>query len=470
LRYAVLTGIFFLLALGSKEMGVTLPAVCLMYDFTRAFAQRKTTQPALSRVEQAAVEAVQRSWKIYLPLAVAAGIFFFSKIIYYYPSLKNTYYGGSAVSNFATVVRIIGYYIKLVFFPVVLHADYSYNAFPLSQSFLEWRVLGAGLVVGLALWAILWSIKRKEWVFFGGMWFFITLLPVSQIFPHHELMAEHYLYVPLAGAMIMVSPLLVYVLEKKQKAALVLLVMIAVLFGVRTVERNRDWRDGMTLWSGVVAAAPESARGHDNLGVQYFKLREFRTALKHCQEAVRLRPRMALFHNNLGMVYGALGDINNAEKEFVTALTYNPRLAKTYNNLGKIFYFKGDYEKASEYFSYSGVLEAGILDDMGPLAAMVYFCNAKVLMTLDEGQFAARFAVRPDVIELGKDKVVIMKLKRAIALKPDYAEAHEALVGLYRKTGDTDKALQAQRTLDALKARTNQNFYQPQNGTEAHRK
>ena len=38
LWYAVLTGIFFLLALGSKEMGITLPAVCLVYDFTQSFS------------------------------------------------------------------------------------------------------------------------------------------------------------------------------------------------------------------------------------------------------------------------------------------------------------------------------------------------------------------------------------------------------------------------------------------------
>jgi Flp pilus assembly protein TadD len=227
----------------------------------------------------------------------------------------------------------------------------------------------------------------------------------------------------------------------------------------------------MTLWSGVVAAAPESARGHDNLGVEYFRRKDFRTALKHCQEAVRLRPRVALFHNNLGMVYGALGDIENAEKEFVAALKINPRFAKTHNNLGKIYYFKGDYEKAAEYFAYSRKLEPGILDDMGPLAAMVYFCQAKVLMALDEKQFAAyASAFGPGPIKKGKDDRAINKLKQAIALKPDYVEAYEALAGLYRKTGDTDKALQAQRTLDGLKNRTNQKIYQPQIGTELHGK
>jgi protein O-mannosyl-transferase len=453
--YAVLTGIFFLLALGSKEMGITLPGICLVYDFMHAFAQHKAKQPTLSRMKQAAAETVQRGWKIYLPLALMGGIYFYYKIVLYYASSESSYYGGSAASNFATVVRIICHYIKLVFFPVVLHADYSYNAFPLSQSFLEWRVLGAGLAVAGLLWVTLRALKRLEWVFFGGMWFFITLLPVSQIFPHHELMAEHYLYLPLAGMVIMAGPLLVYVMEKKQRVAQGLLLMIALLYGLRTIERNSDWRDGMALWNGVVAAAPESARGHDNLGTEYFRRKDYKTALHHYQEAARLRPGDGMFHNNLGMAYGALGDLDNAEKALLKALKHNFNLAKTHNNLGKIYYFKGDYEKASEYFSNSIRLDSGILDDRGSLAAMVCFCNAKVFMALDEKQFAARFAVRPDLVELGRDKVAIMKLKRAIVLKPNYVKAYEALAGLYRKTGDTDQALQAQRTLDNLKNRTN---------------
>ena len=172
---------------------------------------------------------------------------------------------------------------------------------------------------------------------------------------------------------------------------------------------------------------------------------------------MRLRPRVALFHNNLGMAYGALGDIDNAEKEFVAALKLNPRLAKAHNNLGKIFYFRGDYEKAAQYFANSKTLEPGILDDMGPLKAMVYFCNAKILMSLDEKQFAAyASAFGSGGIKVDKDNRAINKLQQAIALKPDYVEAYEALVGLYRKTGDTDKALQAQRTLDSLKSRTSQ--------------
>jgi Flp pilus assembly protein TadD len=418
LWYAVLTGIFFLLALGSKEMGITLPAVCLAYDFTQSFRQRGAGQGLWVGMRQAVGEVIRKNWKLYLPLAVLAGIFFYSKIFLYYPSLKSSYYGGSAISNFATVVRIICYYIKLVLFPVVLHADYSYNAFALSQSFLEWRVLGAGLVVVGLLGVTLWSLARQGLVFFGGMWFFITLVPVSQIFPHHELMAEHYLYVPLAGVMIMVLPLLAYVLEKKQKAALGLIMLIAVLFGLRTIERNRDWRDGMTLWSGVVAAAPESARGHDNLGTEYVKRKDYQTALKHYQEAVRLRPEHAIFHNNLGRAYGMLGDIKNAEAELRKAVDLNPTLAEAMNNLGIVFFQKADYTTAAWLFALS--------------------INQKP-------DSRVSFNLAKTRLKLGQVKEAITEFETTIRLQPDHTDAYRELAIIFAGQGNRQESLRCLR-------------------------
>ena len=258
----------------------------------------------------------------------------------------------------------------------------------------------------------------KGWYFSGGMWFFITLVPVSQIFPHHELMAEHYLYVPLAGVMIMVMPLLAYVLEKKQKAALGLIILIAVLFGLRTIERNRDWRDGMTLWSGVVKAAPESARGHDNLGTEYFKRKDYKTALKHYQEAVRLRPEHAIFHNNLGRAYGMLGDIKNAEAELRKAVDLNPTLAEAMNNLGIVFFQKADYTTAAWLFALSSNQKPD---------SRVSFNLAKTRL------------------KLGQVKEAITEFETTIRLQPDHTDAYRELAMIFSGQGNRQESLRCLR-------------------------
>ena len=409
----------FLLSLGSKEMAVTLPLICVLYDFVHTFMERQTLPgTVLTKITGSFTGMFTRYWKLYVPLGIVGAFFFYDKIFVHYPSLVKNFYGGSAVSNFATMVRIIFYYIKLILLPVVLHADYSYNAFPLSASFLEPRVIGAALIVGACIWFVLRSLQGRVWIFFGGMWFFITLLPVCQIFPHHELMAEHYLYLPLAGAVILFSPLWHYVLQRKSKSWVALIACILLLFSVRTVVRNRDWKDPMTLWASVVKAAPECARGHDNLGTEYLKIKDYKTALVHYQEAVRLRPEHAIFHNNLGRAYGVLGDIKNAEVELKQAVELNPALAEALNNLGIVYFQKADYTTAGWLFGLSS--------------------NRK-----PDGKVS--FNLAKTYLKLGQVAEAIREFETTIRLQPDYTDAYRELALIFAGQGNKQESLRCLR-------------------------
>jgi tetratricopeptide (TPR) repeat protein len=309
-------------------------------------------------------------------------------------------------------------------FPVVLHADYSYNAFPLSYSFLEPRVIGAALVIGMLLWLVVRALTWKPWIFFGGLWFFITLLPVCQIFPHHELMAEHYLYLPLVGVLVVASPLWEYLLARQRTGAIALISVLVLLFAVRTVIRNRDWKDGMTLWASVLKNAPQCARAHNNLGTEYLNRKDYRTALSHYQQAVSLRPEHAIFHNNLGRVYGVLGDLENAQAELMKATKLDPALAEAMNNLGIIYFQKKQYEAAAWLFAKSERLKP----------------EARVAFNLAKAQ-----------LQLGLSDNALTSLQKALQLQPDYPDALLMLGVQLRKQGNNDGALKAFSRLVSIK-------------------
>ncbi len=417
--------LFFILALGSKEMAVTLPAVCALYDFMRCWIKRDAVASTTAgRIKAALGDMLAQGWKVYTPLIILALWFAYYKLVLHYPSLRSSFYGGSAASNFATVTRIVCHYIKQILFPIVLHADYSYNAFPLSQSFLELRVMGCLALIGILLALILRALVWQPYVFFGGLWFFITLLPVCQIFPHHELMAEHYLYLPLAGVIILSTPFWKYLLARHRRAALMLAVVIVLLFSVRTVIRNRDWKDSMTLWTSVLKHAPQCARAHDNLATEYLNRKDYQTALKHYQTAVSLRPEHAIFRNNLGRLYGVLGELEKAQEELTKAVQLNPSLAEALNNLGIVYYQKQQYEKAAWLFALSDKRRA----------------DARVSFNLAKAQ-----------LQLGYFEKAQASLRKAIQLQPDYADAYRELGGLLRKQGNDDGALYVFFTLLARK-------------------
>lgn len=440
--YLILTLAAFVLAVGAKEMAVTLPAVCLLYDIgwtyggSRAGALRKTVLKRLGP---------------YVALTIMGAASLYCNIGLHYPSLRTEFYGGSAINNFATVFRIIGRYIQLTFFPVVLHADYSYNAFPVSASFFEPGVLVWAALVAILVFLFAAAIKKNKLFFLGGLWFFVTLLPVCHIFPHHEIMAEHYLYLPSVGLMILAAPLWSNIFRWKKFVLVGSVAAILLVFSVRTVVRNRDWKDAMTLWANVLATTPACARANDNMGSGYFKRKDYEKALYHYRQAARLRPDHAIFRNNLGMALGATGDIEQAEAEFKKALSLNRGLAAAYNNLGIVHYKKRDYQKAGWFFWISAKKKP---------SAKAWFNSGKAAMKLGKPKEAARaltraIDLRRDYVEAynmlgialqksGRPQRAVNIFQQAVVLKPDYAEAYYNLGSTYfYELGDFDRALYA---------------------------
>jgi tetratricopeptide (TPR) repeat protein len=59
---------------------------------------------------------------------------------------------------------------------------------------------------------------------------------------------------------------------------------------VRTVVRNRDWKDTFALYSSAVRAVPNDAKMHSNLAGQYFTRNQLDLAAREYQIALRINP------------------------------------------------------------------------------------------------------------------------------------------------------------------------------------
>ena len=89
---------------------------------------------------------------------------------------------------------------------------------------------------------------------------------------------------------------------------------------------------------------------HLNLGVAYLSRKEYRKAMLHLEEAIRLVPDFTAAYNNLGKAYEGLGQYDRARLMYERAVEFNPRYADAYLNLGKLLYRSGDREKAKSNF------------------------------------------------------------------------------------------------------------------------
>lgn len=198
------------------------------------------------------------------------------------------WWGGSFESNFATVAALQVKYVQHVFVSAPLIGDYKPHTIELAGSFGDPRaIVGATLLLVLLLaFALTW--RRRPLVSFGISWYLVSLTPVSHIFPHHELYAEHYLYIPLFGAALAVIDAGRWAGERwagERAPALSVTTMLIVCgaMGALVFDRNRDFADERTFYENVIAHAPENLRARSNLANIYFDAEEWDRALSYLE-------------------------------------------------------------------------------------------------------------------------------------------------------------------------------------------
>jgi Flp pilus assembly protein TadD len=302
--------------------------LCIAYDVV---SEARISAPLFSRrfpaqLATAVTRAVAKAPVVYLGL-LAMGIGLASYVLFVVRGTwQHTYYGGSLWFTLLTDARIFLHYVKLLFFPYTLNADYSYNAFPVTTSWTDLNALAAVFVLGGLIGWLLSLLRSRPLATFGGLWFFLALLPVAHIIPHHEMMAEHYLYIPSVGFCLCAGALLDPVVRRGvfRRALYAGAGVVLALLALRTVWRNRDWKDDLTLWTKTVQTAPQAARARNNLGVAYLRRGRLAPAQEQLEVAIRIKPDHPFAHGNLGKVHFDRGDLGSAERQLLTALRLKP--------------------------------------------------------------------------------------------------------------------------------------------------
>ena len=125
-----------------------------------------------------------------------------------------------------------------------------------------------------------------------------------------------------------------------------LLLCILVLYGMRTVKRNADWKDELTFYSRLVEDNSYSARARLGLGMIYDRSGMPRMAITHYHIGLTLSPSDPRLYTNLGASYQKLGMLNQAERAYNTALQIVPNDMRVYSNLGFLYTELRQYDKA----------------------------------------------------------------------------------------------------------------------------
>jgi len=192
------------------------------------------------------------------------------------------------------------------------------------------------------------------------LWFGISLAPVLNIVPLDMTMAERWLYFPLIGFLGAASFAAVNAAQKltpkKQKIAATLLAIVIAALGVRTIARNNDWRNGLSLYGHDISlAAAISPQGNydleNNYGVELFRAGRFDDAKKHFEKSIALQPNWEYPQNNLGAALEREGDLNGALVQYRKAAKMGYYLA--HENTAGILIRMKRYDEARKFIEDS---------------------------------------------------------------------------------------------------------------------
>lgn len=241
--------------------------------------------------------------------------------------------------------------------PFVIDYDYM----PLRNTWANPRVLaGAFLVVaGLATMATL--LRKPPWrtVGFGLAWFALFILPVSNLVPTMQFMAERFLYLPMVGILLAIGAALLY--AQQSRALAIAAVAILACWTVIAWQRAAIWRDPVTLFLTSLIQGPPTPRIENNaiaavlslphmqrvfqihhepgkvvgVGLRNSENANWTGIVETLNELSRVLPKHPSVNSALGIVWAMQGHPVKAVPYFQKVTEASPRDAGAWGNLGQ---------------------------------------------------------------------------------------------------------------------------------------
>ena len=374
-----------------------------------------------------------------------------------------------------TELRVVTDYVRLLFLPVNQNIDYDY---PLYRSFFELPVflsflfLLSILICGIyfyyrsritdhssELGVRSFTVHPSRLIAFGVFWFFLTLSVESSVIPIVDVIFEHRIYLPSAGAFIAIVSGAYFLFQRLEKggkkAALAVFIGMLLVLSTATYARNTIWKSEVNLWEDVVSKSPNKARPHNNLGAVYLVDGKIDAALEQLKITLRLEPDYKDAHINIGSVYKAKGRMEDAIEHYRAAMKSDPNSANIYVILGSTYLAKGDVDKAVEYLEIALRLKPKNLVIAHNNLAAAYQSKGlfekavehyRSVAELEPRNSASYFNLGNLYQSKGLFDNAIQLYQIALKVDPDYVVAHSNLGVAYQSKGLFDKAIEHYRT------------------------
>jgi protein O-mannosyl-transferase len=438
--------VLFCLALLSKSVTATLPAVLLVVFWWKRgrLSWQRDVVPILP----------------FFVVGIAAGLLT-AWVEHTFIGARGAEFHFTIVERFLIAGRAAWFYLAKLIWPVNL--IFVYPRWQIDPR-VWWQYLYPIGLVAAAL--VLWRFRTTSRAPLVALLIFCgTLFPALgfvNVFPfRYSFVADHFQYLASIAVLALIAAGVAMIvrrfttspaLETPVFAIIVLILGGAV--GTLTWRQSRQYVSAETLYRVTIARNPSAWMAYNNLGMLKLQgspdgLPEAMTLL---QTSLRLYPGNAEAHNNLGVAFQRQGRLDDASREHREALRLLPNYAEAYNNLGIVAEQQGRMEEAVGYYTTALQLQsrernsAEAHHNMGSVLQKLGRYEEAVAEIREALRINPRYADAHDnlgsaLMRLGRIDEAIAQYSEAIRLKPGYAEAHNNLGMALVKAGRAEGAI-----------------------------
>ena len=403
---------FFILALLSKPMAVSLPCVLLILDWYPFNRIRSRKTLLIAGIEKLPFIALSILSSVMTVLAQRAGGAIVS--IESVPLLTRVLVGG----------RSLMAYLGKMLVPLNLSPFYPY---PTDSSPMSWGYpVAIVLVIGITLLCVVIAKKQKLWLSVWG-YYVVTLIPVIGIVQvGRQAMADRYTYLPSLGPFLILGLAAAWAARSAnavpprrpiiKSVSTVFAIFVIIVMTYLTFRQIGIWKNSIGLWTYVVEQRPQ---------------------------------RIQLAYNYRGLAFENTGQFEKAIEDFDRAIALDPYFRDAFLNRGTAFENIGRFDSAIENFdiaialspSYEAHFNRGItFEKTGQSAkAIADYDNA---IALDPSRYEAYIAAGRSQGKTGSFDKAIEYFSRAIAINPMHAESYNDRGLSYLYIGQDDRALE----------------------------
>lgn len=397
---------FFIPALMSKSIVVTLPFIMVLLDYW-----------PLGRFESKKEKILSWQLREKAPFLILSAVFSLITLFVHHTSSSEYIQSSLGLRIINAPVSFISYLGKILW-PYNLA---PFGIFPDQPPF--WLVWSSVLLIITLSAVVIAERKRLPYLFVGWFWYVITLLPVIGIIriakSGNRAMADNYTYLPSIGLAVGLAWGIGFLFKHEDRRKKILFpaaIAVLAVLSVMTWRQCHYWENSIVLANRALQITEDNYLAYTIRGNANYIFGKYLQAISDFNEAVRLKPDYLPVYMYRGVTCERLGQYQSAIEDYNEVIRLKPDYFDAYNNRGNAYALLGRYHQAIE--------EYGKTLRLKPDYAEAYNSRGNVYTIL------------------GRHELALKDYDKVIRLKPDYVNAYNSRGNIYAMLGQYQPAIE----------------------------